>query len=360
MLTLDGSYGEGGGQILRTMLTLSVLTGTVVQLVNLRAGRKQPGLRPQHLAAARAAARVCSDAGEHAALTGDALGSQTLTFQPGGVAAAGAYLFDVTEAASGGSAGAVTLILQTVLLPLAFAPGPSTLVLRGGTNVAWSPSALYLEHVYLPALAQMGIAARITGHHWGFYPQGGGELCVEIAGNAAWQPLPAERGARPRGALLGIIGVAYASRLPSHIPQRIANRARNVLARLGVPLDIAAQHVSARDAAAGVFLAARYEHGAAGFSVLGRQGWPSEAVADQACEALLAHHRSGALLDLHLADQLLLPLALAGAAGRYPVAEVTRHLRTNAWVVEQFLPGVVRVEGEEGQTGAIVIANSRL
>ncbi|MGD2176976.1 MAG: RNA 3'-terminal phosphate cyclase, partial [Anaerolineae bacterium] len=172
-VVIDGSHGEGGGQILRTSLTLAVLTEQPVRIDRVRAGRRQPGLRPQHLTAVRAAASICD-----AELEGDALGSQVVTLVAGGPVRPGEYVFDVTEATEGGSAGSVGLILQTVLLPLALGDGASHLTVRGGTHVAWAPSASYVEHVFLPTVARMGVHAEIDVEQWGFYPVGGGAMYV--------------------------------------------------------------------------------------------------------------------------------------------------------------------------------------
>ncbi|HSQ38598.1 MAG TPA: RNA 3'-terminal phosphate cyclase, partial [Anaerolineales bacterium] len=191
---IDGSHGEGGGQILRSALTLAAITGDAVRLENIRANRAKPGLRPQHLTAVRAAAAVCN-----AHVEGAERDSQALTFTPQTPPQAGDYVFDVNDVVSSGSAGAMTLVLQTVLLPLALADGPSRLILRGGTAVPMSPPAPYLEHVYLPTLFEMGVQVRVAHRLWGFYPQGGGELDVEIAGRAIVHSLDlTERGAPER------------------------------------------------------------------------------------------------------------------------------------------------------------------
>jgi RNA 3'-terminal phosphate cyclase (ATP) len=152
MIVIDGSFGEGGGQVLRTSLTLAMLTGQAVQIERIRAGRPKPGLAAQHLTAVRAAAAICD-----ATIAGDEMGSRWLQFRPGGPPRAGDYTFDVAQVRGAGSAGAVSLVFQTVLLPLALAPGPSRLDLRGGTHVPWSPPFLYLTEVYLPTLARLGL-----------------------------------------------------------------------------------------------------------------------------------------------------------------------------------------------------------
>ena len=177
MNIIDGSYGEGGGQILRTSLTLSAITGQPVRIEQIRAGRRKPGLMPQHLTAVRAASRICS-----AEVEGAKRNSQALVFRPRSAPQAGTYTFDVAQAAKGGSAGSVSLILQTVLLPLALAEGSSQVTLLGGTHVAWSPPYDYVKRVYLPALARLGIAAKVTIKKWGWYPIGGGRIQATMQG----------------------------------------------------------------------------------------------------------------------------------------------------------------------------------
>ena len=346
MRQIDGSHGEGGGQILRSALALSAITGDAVSVENIRANRSKPGLRPQHLTAVRAAAAICN-----ARLEGDHLGSQALTFAPQTPPQPGTYFFDVSDAAQGGSAGAVTLIAQTVLLPLALASGPSNVLLRGGTAVPMSPPVPYLEHVYLPTLFEMGVKARLTHRVWGFYPPGGGEIQIEIAGAATLRPIDlVERGAPER-----VEGTAFAAKLPSHIPQRMSDRARRVLGGAGFSrVDVEAQHVTSPGIGTGLFLLARYAQSRAGFVALGRRGLPSEEVADAACRELLQHHYTGAAVDLHLGDQLVLPFALATGVSRASVSHITRHLLTHVWVVAHFNLPLPRVEGDEGQPGMLV------
>jgi RNA 3'-terminal phosphate cyclase (ATP) len=347
MLIIDGSHGEGGGQILRTALTLAVLTEQPTRIENIRAGRRQPGLRPQHLTAVRAAAAVCD-----ARLEGDELGSQTVVLVPGGTIHPGEYVFDVTEAAEGGSAGSVGLVLQTVLLPLALTEGESRVELRGGTHVAWAPSASYVEHVFLPTLERMGVEVEIELGQWGFYPAGGGTIHVRVPGRGA--PLrPISLTERGRGERLW--GIAAVTNLPSHIPQRMANRARNVLAEQDLKAKVEARRLRGVGPGAGIFLFAEYEHVIAGFTAYGRKGLPAERVAEAACEDMLTHHQSGAPVDPHLADQLVLPMALSQGESHLVTSEITDHLLTNVWVVRQFLGCRLRVDGELGDVGTLVV-----
>lgn len=352
LVVIDGSRGEGGGQILRTSLSLAVLTGRPTRVERIRAGRGRPGLRPQHLTAVRAAAAVCG-----AELEGDELGSQVITLKPGGAVEAGDYAFDVTEAAEAGSAGSVGLVLQTVLLPLALADGDSRLTLHGGTHVAWAPSASYLEHVFLPVLARMGVRAEMKLSKWGFYPVGGGTIRVAIAGRReALEPISLTE----RGDVERVWGIAAVTNLPSHIPQRMANRARNVLAERGLEAQVEPRRLRGDGPGAGIFLFVRYEHVVAGFTSYGRKGLPAEHVAEAACEHLLTHHQTGIAVDPHLADQLVLPMALAEGESRLVTSEVTQHLLTNTWVVQQFLDCTLSVDGQRGGRGALGVKGARL
>jgi RNA 3'-terminal phosphate cyclase (ATP) len=339
--------------VLRTALTLAALTGQPTRIERIRAGRRKPGLRPQHLTAVRAAAAVCE-----ARLEGDELGSQTLTFVPGGPPRPGRYTFDVAEAARGGSAGSVGLVLQTVLLPLALAEGDSHLTLRGGTHVPWAPPVPYLEHVLVPLLARMGIRAQVELARWGFYPAGGGEIRVRVAGRSSpLQPIVLTE----RGELRRVWGTAAVMNLPAHIPQRMAARARNVLAGVGVRAQVEPRRLRGAGPGAGIFLCAEYtaspgsEAVAAGFTAYGRKGLPAERVAEAACEELLAHHRSGAPADPHLADQLVLPLVLAEGESQVSTSRVSQHLLTHVWVVRRFLAREVRVDGELGAPGTLFV-----
>jgi RNA 3'-terminal phosphate cyclase (ATP) len=328
-LILDGSYGEGGGQILRTALSVSVITGRAFRLINIRARRRNPGILPQHLSAVRAAAAVSG-----AMMTGDHLSSAELSFAPRHPPKAGKYAFDVAETAGRGSAGSVSLILQTVGLPLALADGVSRVLLRGGTHVEWAPSFDDLARSYFPALRRVGID--ITGELtcFGWYPVGGGELVCNIAGRSgrALRSMEMTR----RGSLQRIFGRTIAANLPAHIPQRMADRARSSLSGLGVAVEVEQQLVSAACAGAGIFLVAEYDGWPASFSAYGRLGTPSEAVADRAIAALREHHASQAAIEVHLADQLLLPLAIAASPSVFTTLRSSGHLVTNAWTIGQF------------------------
>lgn len=336
MIQIDGSYGEGGGQVLRTSLSLAAITGQPIRIEHIRAKRQKPGLAAQHLTAVRAAATICQ-----AQVRGDALESMTLEFIPGGSSQAGKYTFDVTEARQGGSAGTVNLILQTILLPLALATGDSQVTLRGGTHIAFSPPFTYIEQVYLPILTQLGLKAEAVLHAWGWYPRGGGEVALRVTGGSPLSGLTLLE----RGALRQVRGLAIVTELPSHIPQRMAMRAENLLDQADLKAQVRPLRERGIGPGAGVFLTADYENSRAGFGALGRLGLPAEKVAEMACEELLDFHATGAPVDVHLADQLLLPLALASEASQYRVAEISLHLTTNAWVIEKF--GLAKITIDE-------------
>jgi RNA 3'-terminal phosphate cyclase (ATP) len=356
-LLIDGAHGEGGGQILRTGVTLAAIAVRPVRFTRIRAGRRRPGMAAQHLTAVRAAAALCD-----AALEGDTLGSQELLFAPRRPVCAGRYSFDVAEARVGGSAGAASLVLQTVLMPLAVATGPSEVLIEGGTHLPQSPTFDYLRDVWLPALKNLGVHATVSMERWGWYPVGKGAIHAAVAGAppGACRLVPLALGAP--GDLLCIGGSAVAANLSPHIAERMADRALSLLAPLAAAtnasVDVRAECVRAACPGAGMFLLAEYRNARAGFSALGARGKPAEQVAEEAVTALQAHHASGAAIDPHLADQLLLPLALASGPSRFTVAEVTRHLETNAWLIDQF--GVATTSAEKAAPGnASVVVTPR-
>jgi len=331
-IEIDASYGEGGGQILRSALSLAALTGQTVRLVNIRAGRPNPGLQAQHLTAVQAVAQICS-----ASLEGAELGSRTLTFSPGKSPQAGRYVFDVAEARKLGSAGSTGLVFQTILLPLALADGESRVTLRGGTHTAWAPPFDYLVHVYLPTLARLGVDAEIAIGRWGWYPQGGGEVQAIVRGRGfdrrPFTPLQLT----DRGPLKRLWGLSATSNLPDHIGERQRQRVIETLQQHGLKPHIQLVRAPSPGPGTCVIIFAHCEHSTAGFTAYGQRGKPAEKVAEEACQAFLRWYKSNAAVDPHLADQLVLPLALAEGPSAFTTSEITNHLRTNIWVVEHFL-----------------------
>jgi RNA 3'-terminal phosphate cyclase (ATP) len=349
-LIIDGSHGEGGGQILRSTLSLAVITGRPVRIENIRANRKKPGLAAQHLTSVQAAAMLCD-----AEVKGADLGLQTLQFIPRKQVHTGDYFLDVAQAREGGSAGSVMLVLQTLLLPLALAAGHSTVILRGGTHVDMSPSYDYVHDVWLPTLARIGIHAGLSLVRSGWFPVGQGEVRLRIAGSAELLPLRLEH----RGPLHSVTGRALAANLPAHICERMASHARELLEQTGMAAEIEAAVLEAACPGAGLYLTAHYENSLAGFSAQGKRGKSAERVAEEACSAFLHHYRSSAALVQHLADQLILPAALCRGESIFSVERISSHLVTNAWVVEHFGLARINIVPAAGGTGFVKILASR-
>lgn len=326
MIEIDGSVGEGGGQILRTSLALSMCTGQPFTLTKIRAGRAKPGLMRQHLTCVNAAAEVCG-----AEVQGAELNSQCLVFTPGPVRA-GDYVFNV------GTAGSCTLVLQTVWPALMLADAPSRLKLGGGTHNPMAPPFHFLELAYAPLLAKLGAKADLALRRLGFYPAGGGEIDATI-----W---PAKDSLQPfdlndRGAKLESYAECFAPALPRSV-------ARRELEQLGTSLGWANSQL--REAACrqnegpGNALLATlvYEHVTEVFTAFGEKGVSSEQVARDVVREVRAYQVNGAALGPHLADQWLLPLALSlwlrGGQASYTCSELTPHATTNVDVIENFLP----------------------
>ena len=342
MIKIDGSAGEGGGQVLRTCLSLSALTGRPFQITNIRAGRKNPGLRPQHLTAVNALAALC-----RADTIGATLNSQSITFIPESRPLGGEYKFDVADAAAGGSAGSITLIFQSLLYPLLFAEQPSTIYLRGGTHVPFSPPYHFISHVFQPALSQLGIAVSTTLKAWGWYPQGQGEMAATITPQPGISSIDFPRKEKSNE----IHGVAAVTNLPAHIPQRMAQRATNLFADNGLVANITPVRERGAAPGAGIFLWT----GLAGFSCLGRPGLAAEKVAKAAVADCLAFIENRAEVGQHLADQLLLPLALSRGRSSFTTNILTSHTITNAQLLRRWLDVEIEISGTAGKTGHVTV-----
>ncbi|MCL2344873.1 MAG: RNA 3'-terminal phosphate cyclase [Desulfobulbus sp.] len=317
-LELDGSRGEGGGQILRTALSLSMITGTPFVIERIRAGRKKPGLLRQHLTAIQAAQAVCG-----AAVEGAALGSPSVRFKPGPIRA-GDYRHAI------GSAGSCTLVLQTVLPALWFADGPSTLRITGGTHNPSAPPADFLIRSWQPLLRRMGVTLAIELLRHGFYPAGGGELLARTEPVHDWQPLRLEaRGELCRQSAIGIV-----AGVPAEVAKREMQRAASQLG----PLDEALRVLPSNEGPGNALLIVlEYPEVVEVLSAYGERGLPAEAVADRAVSEARRYRDSGAAVGEHLADQLLLPMALAGQ-GSFTTPALSSHLKTNCEIIEKFLP----------------------
>lgn len=345
LVTLDGSEGEGGGQILRTALTLSLLTGRPFRVVKVRANRDKPGLRPQHLTAVRAAAELGG-----AEVSGAEVGSRDLTFRPGTYTPRD-LSFDI------GTAGATALVLQTLHLPLALrAERPVRLTLTGGTFNTKAPSFPFLDATWRAHMTALGAPVALAMPEAGFYPRGGGRLDAWIE-PAALRPLTLTE----RGPLVRIDGVAGVSRLPIGIAERMRDRAAARLDEYREELDVEiAQVVWPATSTGAAFAMTGFYEGVSvpvTFVGLGERGKPSEVVADEAFDAFLAHDAApGGAVDPHSADQLLVPLALAEGRSEYTVSAVTEHLRTNARTIRAFLDRAITIEEPTGdRPGRVVV-----
>jgi RNA 3'-phosphate cyclase len=338
-IELDGSFGEGGGQILRTSLALSLLTGKPFHLHNVRARRPKPGLQPQHLQSVRAAAEV-----GQANLTGASLGSCELSFEPGEVRA-GTYRFDI------GTAGATGLVLHTIYLPLMLrGSGPSEITLVGGTHVTTSPTFHFLDATWRAYLTTMGMQLSLRLDRPGFYPRGGGIV------RAFLQPCDAPRGAQlaSRGGV-EVTGISAVAGLDHGIARRQARRARHRLEQHGLAVRIDEE---TWEGGPGSVLVLQLNTSPAPtvFVGLGARGKPAESVADDAVAEVTRYLSADkALVDAHSADQIVLPLALAEGKSEFTTAEVTLHLKTNIGVIGRFLDRPIDCIGEQGKPGKVTI-----
>jgi RNA 3'-terminal phosphate cyclase (ATP) len=238
-------------------------------------------------------------------------------------------------------------------MPLALASGPSQLVLHGGTDVPWSPPFEYLARVFLPTVARMGVSSDVVLESRGCYPAGGGRLSARIQGTCGAPLRPLDLAGR--GCLRRLEGMALACELPAHVAQRMADRASRTLRDAGMDPRIATRRERGPGPGAGIFLAVEYEGSLAGFSALGEKGKPAPRVADEATAKLLAHHRQGAAVDPHLADQLLLPMALARGRSRLRTSCLTSHLLTVTGLLEEYAVAKVCVTGEQGLPGEVCV-----
>ncbi len=320
MIEIDGSLGEGGGQIVRTAAALSAVTGESVRITRIRKNRPNPGLSPQHVSAISALAMVTDARAE-----GVRPGSVEMTFRPGEVRG-GDYEIDI------GTAGSITLLIQCLLPALIQADGPSTLSIRGGTDVKWSPTIDYLSKVALPAFAEFGVRSQLKCERRGYYPRGGGVVTLVVfpsnlkrADLSAIQPDEVK-------------GTSHSSNLPEHVAQRQSEAAIEVLEEAGFAAKIKCETATFPSTGSGITLWS----GRKGASSLGERGLLAEKVGRAAAGDMVAELGSKAAVDRHLADQLVPYLALAG--GSYTAPEVSKHASTNVWTAARFLDVEISVD----------------
>jgi RNA 3'-terminal phosphate cyclase (ATP) len=328
MITIDGSQGEGGGQILRTALALSLVTGQPFRLENIRAGRRKPGLLRQHLTAVEAAATI-----GNANVTGAALGAKTLEFRPG-IVTPGNHRFAV------GTAGSATLVLQTILPPLLTANGISTLTLEGGTHNPFAPPFEFLARCFAPLIQRMGPRIELELRRPGFFPAGGGKFHARVE--------PVKQLQRFDLLERGPIRQQRARAIISKIPAQVADRELAVVReQIGWREDECRVESVTNPVGPGnaLLLEIEAEHVTEVFTSFGERGRSAEEVAGDACQAARAWMNADVPVDEHLADQLLIPMALAGG-GVFRTVKPTPHSTTNAQIIERFLP--VRIQYDAG------------
>jgi RNA 3'-terminal phosphate cyclase (ATP) len=339
MLTINGSQGEGGGQILRSSLALSLVTGTPITLSTIRAGRKKPGLQRQHLTAVKAAAAI-----SEAETDGANVSSTELTFAPGQIKA-GEYKFDV------GTAGSVTLVLQTILPALMLADTPSSLILEGGTHNSMAPPFEFLQKAFLPLVGRMGPRVEVTLEQHGFYPCGGGRLSVSI------RPLPQLCGLSllERGEFTDSRVRAMVSNLPTHI----ARRQCETIARKSRWKDSCFMVEEIKDASGPgnvLLVELESEHVTEVFAGFGQKGVKAEHIATRVWNEVRSYMKSGVPVGVHLADQLMLPLSIAASQGQtsqFRTMSLTGHSKTHINILNQFLEIDSKVE-ENGRDDVVI------
>jgi RNA 3'-phosphate cyclase len=343
MIAIDGSRGEGGGQILRTCVALSAVTGHGFRIDNIRAGREKQGIMPQHLNAIDAVARLCN-----ARVEGLKVGSMELEFHPKKIKG-GKFNLDI------GTAGSVTLVLQALMIPSLHADGKVEVTITGGTDVRWSPPIDYLRFVTLPILERFGYRGRIQLIRRGYYPTGGGEVkaLIEPAGHMDRIML------MEQGSVVAVKGVSHChlDLEKARVARRQARSARpllyNKLANIGFAgdIDIKQEHAKALSYGSGITLWIETENSILGADSLGERGKKAELVGLEAARDLIRELDSKVPLDRYMADQIIPYLALAG--GTVKVSEVTKHTETNVEVVNEF-DFDVRIQGDTIKAGDVL------
>jgi RNA 3'-terminal phosphate cyclase (ATP) len=339
MVDLDGSQGEGGGQILRTSLTLSIITGTPFRVTNIRANRAKPGLMRQHLVAVQAAAAVCGADVSHAEV-----GSQSLEFRPGPIKA-GSYSFPI------GTAGSSTLVLQTLIPALLYADKPSTVVVSGGTHNPMAPPVQFLQRAWGRVLGMMGARVDIQLHRYGFYPAGGGQVTAAIEPCAGLRQIDlTERGG---------LREAYAEAVVAGLPVAIAERELQLIGeRLGWTGNQLRLIELPRDQGPGNAVMVTLDHDFVTevVTAIGEKRVRAEEVAEAAINEVEDYRSSTAAVGEHLADQVMLPMALAGG-GRFSMHRLSQHSKTNADVIKRFLKVQIHFEESVEHCLCHIVAN---
>jgi len=330
ILDIDGGQGEGGGQIVRTAIALSCAFERDVRIFNIRRGRSSPGLRPQHLAGISLAGEMCD-----ADISGLKVGSTEIVFRPG-VSTGGQYEKDI------GTAGSISLVLQNCIIPGLFSKSRTQLLIKGGTDVPWSPPMDYLIRVLLPMLKRMGVEVDITIEQRGFYPAGGGSAVVDIAPVDELTGLDLSM----RGKMKRIMGTIVSRNLPSHVADRISNSVIKSLAKYPTT-KIQIDTEKGPSTGVSVVLSALFENTILASSSLGEKGIPAEKVGETAARNLEEELDSDATLDEHATDQMMPFMFLAKGTSRFRTSDLTLHAKTNISIVKRFVDRDIDIEEEE-------------
>jgi RNA 3'-phosphate cyclase len=323
-LEIDGSIGEGGGQIIRTSAALSAITGKKMHVYNIRAGRKNPGLQPQHLSSVCAISNICNGK-----LFGAAVGSQEFTLEPGKIAG-GSYAWNI------GTAGSVTLLLQAILPAALYSKKYFEFNVIGGTNVPWSPPIENFKHVFLDIMKMMGFDIDLKIEKYGFYPKGGGIVKMSIKPSDPIKLNLLERGNFEK---IDLHSIASSDLKIAQVAQRqVMEFVKTCDMKIG---EKNIEYVSALSTGSSLHAHAHYQKCKIGAEVLGARGLPAENVGKDCCFALKKEMASNSAVDSHIADQILLYIALFGGSVR--IKEMTSHARTNIDIIEKFLPGRLNI-----------------
>lgn len=319
VVEIDGAEGEGGGQMLRTALTLSIITQKPFRMFNIRANRPNPGLSAQHLTALLAAARI-----SEAKIEGAYLRSKEIFFSPKKIIS-GNFSFKIE------TAGSTTLLLQTLYLPLAFAGG-GRLTLEGGTHTKWSPPFDFLKYVFCKLLKRMDCNMELNLRRAGYYPKGSGMLSISISACRSLKSLILGE----RGRLRRLLVSVTLSRLPEHIAEREIKRLSERLSFAG-ELEVRLNRPDSLSAGNSVLLVCEFSKTVAGFAAVGERGRRAEEVADEVAYSAMSFLNSSGAVDVHSTDQLMLPAALADGETVIRTEKLTNHIKTNAKTLSLFL-----------------------